>query len=92
MQCLGDLRKTITKGKHDISAEGAIDLVSDTTLLLSGQNEAVMVSTACNISGVTVSALGTKGTFGGDAVDFVGKSYSKLSALNHYQVHVFMDR
>ena len=74
--CLGDLRKTITKGKHDISAEGAIDLVSDKTLLLSGQKEAVMVSEACNISGVTVSALGTKGTFGGDAVDFVGKTYS----------------
>ena len=33
-----------------------------------------------------------KGTFGGDAVDFVGKSYWRLSQLNHYQVHVFMDR
>ena len=73
---LGDLRKTITKGKHDISAEGAVDLVSDTTLLLSGQKEAVMVSQACNISGITVSALGMKGTFGGQTVDFVGKSYS----------------
>ena len=72
---LGDLRKTITKGKHDISAEGAVDLVSDTTLLLSGQKEAVMVSQACNISGITVSALGMKGTFGGQTVDFVGKSF-----------------
>ena len=73
---LGDLRKTITKGKHEISAEGAVDVVSDATLLLSGKDEAVMVSTACNISGTTVSALGIKGTFGGDFVDFVGKSYS----------------
>jgi hypothetical protein len=74
--CLGDLRKTITKGKHEISAEGAVDLVSDTTLLLSGKSEAVMVSTACNISGTTVSAIGMKGSFGGDFVDFFGKSYS----------------
>lgn len=73
---LGDLRKTITKGKHEISAEGPLDVVSDATLLLSGKDEAVMVSTACNISGTTVSALGIKGTFGGDFVDFVGKSYS----------------
>ena len=74
--CLGDLRKTITKGAQEISAEGKLDVVSDATLLLSGQKEAVMVSQACNISGITVSALGMKGTFGGQTVDFVGKSYS----------------
>lgn len=73
---LGDLRKTITKGKHEISAEGPLDIVSDATLLLSGKDEAVMVSKACNISGTTVSALGIKGTFGGQFVDFVGKSFS----------------
>jgi hypothetical protein len=73
---LGAQRKTMTKGAHEISAEGKVDLVSDTTLLLSGKDEAVMVSTACNISGTTVSALGMKGAFGGDACDFFGKSFS----------------
>ena len=73
---LGDFRKTITKGKHDIMSEGSIEVAADGTLMMSGKSEAVMVGKACNISGMTVSAIGMKGTFGGDAVDFVGKSYS----------------
>ena len=90
--CLGDLRKTITKGKHEISAEGAIDLVSDTTLLLSGKSEAVMVSTACNISGTTVSAIGMKGSFGGDLCDFFGKSFSGPLGPNPHLVLPSMGR
>ena len=73
---LGDLRKTVTKGNNEITSEGPMNIVSDETLLLSGQKEAVMVSQACNISGITVSALGMKGTFGGQFVDFCGKTYS----------------
>ena len=73
---LGDFRKTITKGKHDIMSEGSIEVAADGTLIMSGKSEAVMVGKACNISGMTVSAIGMKGTFGGDLVDFVGKTYS----------------
>lgn len=74
--CLGDLRKIITKGATNLAGEGPVDVVSDETVLISGQKESVMTSQACNISGITVSALGMKGTFGGDFVDFCGKTYS----------------
>ena len=56
--------------------KGSIEVAADGTLIMSGKSEAVMVGKACNISGMTVSAIGMKGTFGGDLVDFVGKTYS----------------
>lgn len=79
--CLGASRQTVTDGTYSISTEGNMTLATDEVLMLSGKDEATMVSKNVNITGMKVSALGLSGTIGGSGiggvggVDFYGKTY-----------------
>ena len=71
--CL-DNRQIISKGQFDLQSDGNIEVVADDQLIMSGGDEAVMVSKTTNVSGMHISVLGITGAIGG-GVEFSGRVY-----------------
>jgi hypothetical protein len=63
------------KGGMSLSTEGTLSLSSDGTVMLSGKNEVAASSKVVNMTGIHCSVIGVTGSFGGQLVDYVGKTY-----------------
>ena len=63
-------------GKQDNWVQGDVELTSGGTLVTTAETAWAASSETTNITGLTVSVLGTKGTIGGTLVDHYGKVYS----------------
>ena len=64
------------KGDQNNWVQGDVELTSGNRLVTTAESEWAASSETTNITGITVSVLGTKGTIGGTLVDHYGKVYS----------------
>jgi len=64
------------KGDQRNWVQGDVELTSGGSLITTAEKEWAASSETTNITGLTVSVLGTKGTIGGTLVDHYGKAYS----------------
>lgn len=64
------------KGDQNNWVQGDVELTSGGTLTTTAETAWAASSETTNITGITVSVLGTKGTIGGTLVDHYGKVYS----------------
>lgn len=64
------------KGDQNNWVQGDVELTSGNRLVTTAESEWAASSETTNITGLTVSVLGTKGTIGGTLVDHYGKVYS----------------
>ena len=72
---LGD-NNLLVKGNQKNYVEGNVELTSGGSLVTTASSEWAASSQTTNISGMTISVMGTKGTIGGQLVDHYGKAYS----------------
>jgi len=72
---LGD-NNLFVKGTQKNWVQGDVELTSGGSLITTAEKEWAASSETTNITGLTVSVLGTKGTIGGTLVDHYGKAYS----------------
>lgn len=66
----------LVKGDQKNFVEGNVEFTSGGSLITTASKEWAASSQTTNISGMTISVMGAKGTIGGTAVDHFGKAYS----------------